>query len=370
MYSTLDRAKKRAKDLKRVFDDSGFIHPLHLCQGAIAQAGGYRDWNDLEGSIQGSMRIDTEANYRRRLLAALPWPCHAPVRAWLDKEPVFETFAFEGPRFWFRDVYPFVSVSMRLQRRRPLLRPGSGTGQQMRDNLVTDLLLHMHPGVPSYPRLDPVTMALVYDGDLATLFAPRIGHPRFQPEFDRLVAEGVFKWTGRAIHVLPVDPDAMRDEIIEDRTHLAEHWVSDVEHVPEFTGRLREALSAIGVDEAWRVAEAIAQQGSNTHITASGPTLDLLSLLAKERRLDTFSRVIGLFAALYPANLAFLLGRIPGKVHANVLAPATGNDGRRLLAWEQATPDWAEQLKSVVGSPSQFVTTVDAMVEVLSSRAA
>ncbi len=370
MYTTLDRAKKRAKDLKRVFDDSGFLYPLNLCQTAIARAGGFRDWNDLEASISDHPRIGSTEEYRRRLLQALPWPCHAPVRAWLDQEPAFDTFQFDGPRFWFRDVYPFISVSLRHQRRRPLLRPGSGAGQQMRDNLVTDLLLHMHGGVPLYPRLDPVSLALVYEGDLATMFATRIGHPRFESEFARLVDEGVFQWTGRAVHVLPVQREVIYDALIEEKTHLAEHWAPSPHNVREFTGRLREALAIIGVDEAWRIADAIANQGSRAYTTESGATLDLLSELAKEGRLDTFARVCGLFATLYPANTAFLIEQIPLKIGANVLARAASSNLRRLNSWERSHPNWRNALKATIRSPSAFVTAVDGMVAEISAQAA
>ncbi|PZR32840.1 hypothetical protein [Caulobacter segnis] len=370
MYSTLDRAKKRAKDLKRVFDDSGFLFPLNLCQAAVAQAGGFRDWRDLQQSIGGPVRVHADADYRRRLLAALPWPCHAPVRAWLDKEPTFDTFDAGGPRFWYRDAYAFLSPSMRLQRRRPLLRPGSGEGQQMRDNLVTDLLLFMHPGVPRFPLVDPITLDLVYEGKFEATFATRIGHPRFQQEFDRLVADGVLAWDGKAVRIRPVDIDELREEVIGDRMHLAEHWASDPAHLKEFTGRLRETLAVIGVDDAWRVADAIAQQGSRAYVTGSGATLTLLTELAREGRLDTFARVVGLFAALFPKNIGFLREQVPAKVHANVLAPATNNDARRLMAWTQGTPDWADRLKEAVGSPPRFVATIEEMIDTLSRRAA
>lgn len=51
MYSTLDGAKKCARELKRLFDDSGFDFALNKCQSAVARAGDYRDWRDLEGAL-------------------------------------------------------------------------------------------------------------------------------------------------------------------------------------------------------------------------------------------------------------------------------------------------------------------------------
>ncbi len=53
MYSTINGAKKCAKDLKRLFDDSDFEFPLNKCQAVVARAGGYRDWRDLEGRSGG-----------------------------------------------------------------------------------------------------------------------------------------------------------------------------------------------------------------------------------------------------------------------------------------------------------------------------
>jgi len=47
MYSTIEGAKKRAKQLKKMLDASGFAYPLAKCQVAVARAGGYADWHDL-----------------------------------------------------------------------------------------------------------------------------------------------------------------------------------------------------------------------------------------------------------------------------------------------------------------------------------
>ena len=41
MFSTLEGAKKFAKNLKSLFEDSGIIFPLNRCQQAAAIAGGF-----------------------------------------------------------------------------------------------------------------------------------------------------------------------------------------------------------------------------------------------------------------------------------------------------------------------------------------
>jgi hypothetical protein len=86
VYSTYDGAKKRAKQLKRLFDDSGFVFTLHQAQAALARAGGFRDWHELQSVLSTSERPTDAWTFRRRLLAALPGPCHSPARAWLDGE--------------------------------------------------------------------------------------------------------------------------------------------------------------------------------------------------------------------------------------------------------------------------------------------
>lgn len=129
MYSTINGAKSRAKHLKQLFDDSGFCFPLHKCQAAIAKAGGFRDWRDLEGTLNKARRpVDPDA-FQRRLLNALPQPCRPPVLAWLDNEPAETVRDKKAPPRWYRDVFPYLMATAALHRSRTaLLRPGSGSG--------------------------------------------------------------------------------------------------------------------------------------------------------------------------------------------------------------------------------------------------
>lgn len=270
MYSTLDGAKKCAKNLKRLFDDSGFIHPLKKCQTAVAAAGGYRDWHELERSLGSASRPLDPALFRKRLLAALPTPCVATVQAWLDQEPREEQIDSRVPRRWYRDVFPYLMVSTRLHRGAALLRPGSGTGQRLRENLVVGLLLNIHGGHRPYPRLEPDTLALVFEGDLAALFRKDAEHRRFQEELRTLIDAGILDWRDGVMRVLPPAGYDLVTEVVEDRADMAQHWAEDGDHVAEEANAIRDALAAIGVADALRVADAIAQQGSAAYVTRPG----------------------------------------------------------------------------------------------------
>lgn len=171
MYSTLDGAKKCAKELKRLFEDSGFVFPLNKCQGPVARGGGFRDWHDLEAALSNSVRPIELGAFRKRLLVALPEPCRPPVLAWLDKDPAEAAPDRETPPRWYRDVFPYLMATAALHRSRsPLLRPGSGAGQRLREALVLGLLLNVHGGTRAVPWLEPDTLAFVFRGDLASLF--------------------------------------------------------------------------------------------------------------------------------------------------------------------------------------------------------
>ena len=85
MYSTIEGAKKFAKNLKSLLDGSGILFPLNRCQTATVVAGGFRDWYDLSQSLKNSDRpVDPEI-FRRRLVSALPQPCWMPVFLWMDE---------------------------------------------------------------------------------------------------------------------------------------------------------------------------------------------------------------------------------------------------------------------------------------------
>jgi hypothetical protein len=361
VYTTHERAKKRAKELKRLFDDSGIRYPLYKSQRAIAKAGGYSDWHEMEIALIDAAPALDPALFRRRLLAALPSPCHAPVKAWLDGELTDASTTGLPPRY-FRDVYPYLSAASVLHRSRtPLLRPGSGLGQKLRETLVVGLLLNIHGGSRPWPRLDPETLAMVFEGDLRSLFREDVDHARFAVEFQRLQDEGVLVWTDDVLEVMPPDVDELMAWVLEHPAGLAQHWEEDGDNPHLLADTLRDALAAIGIDNARRVADAIAQQGSDAYITPSGAVLTLLTKLAEQGDIVTFARAYALFAKVHRTNSRFVRENVPAKIMSGYFGGRLRLDMRKTVAWTEQTPGWATELKAALSDPALFVSTVERM---------
>lgn len=193
VYSTLEGAKARAKSLKRLFADSGIHFSLHQSQLALARAGGFQDWHDLQANLQTDGRTVDADVYRRRLKAALPLACHGPLLASWGPDPEPAEDVGDGiPVHFFRDVWPYVMAAEVLHRTRTtLIRPGSGVGQKLRAAMVSGVLLNIHGGLQSTPTLEPETLALDCPGDLATVFRDEAAHPRFAQELATLTEAGV-----------------------------------------------------------------------------------------------------------------------------------------------------------------------------------
>ena len=161
MYSTLEGAKKFAKNLKSPLEGSGIIFPLNRCQTATAVAGGFRDWHDLSHSLKDSDRPVDPKTFSRRLVEALPQPCWIPVFLWLDEGHHPEKGNDGLTHNYYRAVAPYVFSSSVIHRSKSaLLRPGSGPGQRLRESLVVcaDPKIKESwpclPGIPS-PRCAP-----------------------------------------------------------------------------------------------------------------------------------------------------------------------------------------------------------------------
>jgi hypothetical protein len=368
MYSTIDGAKKCAKDLKRLFDDSGFEFPLNKCQAVEPRAGGHRDWRDLEGAL-GRARVPVNAAaFRKRLLAALPEACRPPLLAWLDKEPPEAAPDADTPPRWYRDVFPYLLASVALHRSRtPPLRPGSGTGQKLREALVVGLLLNIHGGRPVLPRLEPDSLALVFRGDLTTLFRDDARHPRFAAELQTLVAANILDVRQDRVRVLSPDPAAVAAHVAEGRAGKAHMWAE--EGGGELTNALRDALAAVGVRNAMRVADAIASYGSDAYTTPSGPVLELLSELAEEGEIETFAKAYGLFASIRPASARFVRESVPAKISSRYLARHRRLNPSKIISWTAAHPEWPDTLKGTVAEPAMFTRAVEAMAAAIAEPA-
>jgi hypothetical protein len=286
VYSTLSGAKSCAKALKAVFDDSGFVFPLHKCQTAVARAGGFRDWRDLTSGLESGSRTVDPPSFRRRLLAALPRACHAPVRAYLDKwvpDPKDDP-GDDIPRNWFRDVHPYhLGASVMHRSRTPLLRPGSGAGQRLRLEIVERILNNYRF---AFPLMEPETLSFDFHGDLPALFDDLCEHPKFKSEFERLIDAGVLAWTQTedpdigTLRVLP--PEGLEDKVIRSAIAHARYEGMALEEEGGPRPNLREAINLIGVEGAPQLAEAIRQQGDDAYIAPSGPVQALLSELIAE----------------------------------------------------------------------------------------
>lgn len=319
MYSTLKGAKGSAKSLKTAFQNSGILYPLNRCQTAIARAGGYADWHQLNQALgtAASLPLDPQT-FRDRLIAALPRPCHAPARAWLDKEPLptAETDGETPPR-WYRDASPYWFASMGLHRgHTALIRPGSGTGQKLRESLVLGLLINSHGGAAAFPLLEAETLAMVYFGDLRTLFRTDVDHPRFDTEFARLIEAEILDWQpddrgSGVLRVLP--PEGLLQDRVEDlAVARVFEWVEGGEEFLEaFRDALHRALAILGVNDVGKIVDAILAQGREGFTSPSGPILDVLSDLADRGELQSFARAFDMFAKIVPASAEFVRAALP-----------------------------------------------------------
>lgn len=374
MYSTLDGAKSCAKQLKRVFDDSGFYYPLHKCQTAIAKAGGYRDWHDLSAALDsGTPRPVDAVAYRRRLFAALPVACRSPLQAWLDGEedPEENLTDPDYVRHWYRDGWPFERAMMSLHRRdTALIQRGSGKGQQLRDRLVMGPLLNLYGGPRRHPLVDPETCDLIFHEEFPGLFGEDRDHPDFEEQFARLVEAGVYSVSNGRLTLHPPQGADVIAELHDDHAGMAEHWAQTPGNVRELARSWRDALALIGVPRARQVAEAITAQGSAAYTTDSGAILTLLSDLADHGEPEAMAQAYLLFAKVHPRNAPFVREAIPAKVVSRLLGGAMKVNASALTAWTEKNPDWASDLKAALSTPLTFSRQVSKMAESITALAA
>jgi hypothetical protein len=364
MYSTIEGAKKFAKNLKSLLDGSGIIFTLNRCQTATAVAGGFRDWHDLSQSLKNSDRSVVPDAFRRRLVAALPQPCWIPALLWLDEGYFPKWTDGNLTDNYYRAVVPYVFSSSVIHRSKSaLLRPGSGQGQRLRESLVVSLLLGGKGGTRLVPRLDPDTLALIVRGDIASLFGTDASHPRFEKDFASLVASGIFEYEDGVLRVLPADREEVAAHVAKGHADRA-HYFSGVGR-DEAIEALTVALSANGIEQATRLAEAVVGLGSEKYITPSGPILNMFSKLAEDGQLTTISRAWRLFSIVHPDNAHFVREAVPAKISSLYLARNRGIDAGKIVKWASAQPDWADHLKSSLQDPARFKNTVDAMAEAI-----
>jgi hypothetical protein len=134
----------------------------------------------------------------------------------------------------------------------------------------------------------------------------------------------------------------------------------DAQKIREFAEALKmkhiaDKVRQIGRDRHTPVAvvnralEAFGLQGSQDFTTPSGPTLTLLTDLARANRLPDLNAVIEMFAVAHPGNARFVLESVPAKVmSSNVPYRLDARSSARIMKWIDAHPDWAAELNLAV----------------------
>lgn len=364
VFSTYDGAKKCARMLHDVFTESGYVFPLHKCHLNIALAAGFRDWHHLKESLRARPQSCDLGRFRERLIDHLPEACHAPARAWLDREPFEKRVDPDIPARWFRDVFPvlFASAIVHRTHTSQLLR-GTGMGQQLRQKLVVGLLMNENGGHRLYPQLDPDTLEIAFAGDLESLYGDTVRHHRFEREFAALVEEGILSFDGGVLRVSPPNRDALMASIRDRKLGLVHHWLSADGAKDELANALREALAGIGVDNALSVAIAIADQGSSAFTVPSGTAITCLSDLAKAGRIDTFERAYDLFSTVLPGGHAGLRDWVPAQILSTYIGGYRRVPMGKALSWTGRNDDWADTLKNVLMRPGNLAPYVESIIE-------
>ncbi len=228
MYSTLDGAKKCAKQLKRLLQASAMIFPLSECQNAVALAGGYRSWHDLNVRIGERQGSACPYDYWGNLIKALPQPCHRPVSASLDQK---SKGALTPSELWVRDVLPYaLSLEIVLRANASLLRPGSGPGQRLRLAIVSGMLLNVEGGSGFTPKLDPKRLGLTFMGAPASILPDLARDPKFDVALRALVDAGILIVEKDITTIQIADGSELHSEILNRATQWGEPQTQPVEY--------------------------------------------------------------------------------------------------------------------------------------------
>ena len=130
---------------------------------------------------------------------------------------------------------------------------------------------------------------------------------------------------------------------------------------------LPKEVPTVSVETAARIAKAIAQHGLKAYTTPSGAVLTLMSQLAEEDDLASFSQAYVHLARAHPRNAAFVAAAVPAKI-SNHLILRRGVDPAALIRWTISHPDWTERLQSAVRDPASLEHTVSAMIKDIDSQ--
>ena len=370
VYSTYDGAKSRAKYLQRLLEKSSIRFPLNRCQTAIARAGGFKDWYDLQANRASNSKVADVTAYRRRLKAALPIACQRPVAAsWEPEGDDKRSVSDDMPPYFFRDVWPYVMAAQVLHRTTTaIIRPGSGAGQKLREAMVLGVLLNIHGGTQVVPVLDPDSLALDFPGTIDAVFRDETRHPKFAQELETLMEAEVISILDdrdRGPMVRIAAPSGLEDEVLRRQVLHVDYSVSSSDHYDDDESNqalirsLNDVFFSLGIDDTLKVARAIVAQHAPEYVTPSGAMLEALSELARNGHVRGFAHAFLTFTHVHPMNATFVSARAPAMI-GEYLAIHCGVQSERWQDWLEQNRSWAVQMRELLKTPAQFESFVAA----------
>ena len=111
-----------------------------------------------------------------------------------------------------------------------------------------------------------------------------------------------------------------------------------------------------------RIARALGEKDSLKFKTPSGSTLDLMTEFLGENKLRAVSLLFVSFSQLYPGNVGFVEGNIPGKIR-EFLIKYRDIDGDALHDWCVNNPRWEDAIMRALPNPDVFEEEVERIAE-------
>lgn len=124
---------------------------------------------------------------------------------------------------------------------------------------------------------------------------------------------------------------------------------------------LKQGVTGMNSATAAAILNAILSQGSKAYNTPSGPVLTLLSELAAQGDLRSFSNAFVIFARAKPANAHYVEQSVPAKILNQYLHACRGVTLTEFERWRAKNPDWAQRLKDAVRDAELFEHVVEQM---------
>lgn len=124
---------------------------------------------------------------------------------------------------------------------------------------------------------------------------------------------------------------------------------------------LNQGVTGMNSATATAILTASLSQGSKAYNTSSGPVLTLLSELAAQGDLRSFSNAFVIFARAKPANAHFVEQRIPERILNQYFHACRGVTLIEFERWRTKNPDWAQPIKDKVRDADLFEHVVEQM---------